>query len=71
MKLINSSGNSLIIFVTLRIKGKTVAVRFLDPTPGWFRIFQKPSGKYIGIDSMHAPKDWVFVESYCLSDHEL
>jgi hypothetical protein len=72
VRLLNASGkNSLVKLILLSKESRIVSVKFINPEVGWFRIFQKPDGKYVGQDSMEAPKGWRFIESRWLSESDI
>jgi hypothetical protein len=73
MRLLNASGNktSLVRFVLLSKEGRIVPVKFINPEVGWFRIFRRPDGSYVGKDDMKTPEGWRFIESRWLSENDI
>ena len=71
MRLLNASGkSSLVKFVLLSRESRIVPVKFINPEVGWFRIFRKPDGKYVGQNSMETLEGWKFIESHWLSEND-
>lgn len=72
MRTINTTDKYLKLDLSFQHKGlsKNISVVFERPIimQWWYRVFCKPSGRYVALKDMVRPKEWVFIGSVNLAE---